>query len=116
MIVRIKRNKHFCGSLIPYVIVVNYDVKKFKEMINDNKSNKQNLRSLKYYFIKNGETVEVFDENIKSIFVCSNIESINRNIYPLVCSNQIEVTGNMNLTINTKFHWKNNELTLNETK
>lgn len=126
----IKRVKHFCGALVPYKIVINYDIEQYKEIlerynnlnksinITDNDSVKQlktaaeEINKIKYALIKNGEEITIEDD-VKSIFVCLN-DLDSDSIYIFTYSNQVNIKPNKNYEIITKFHWKKNEFIIKE--
>lgn len=126
----IKRVKHFCGALVPYKIVINYDIEQYKEIlerynnlnksinITDNDSVKQlkivteEINKIKYDFIKNGEEITIEDD-VKSIFVCLN-DLDSDSVYIFTYSNQVNIKPNKNYEIITKFHWKKNEFIIKE--
>lgn len=126
----IKRVKHFCGALVPYKIIINYDKEHYKELlekynnlnksinINDNDIIKQlqivteEINKIKYVLIKNGEEINIEDD-VKSIFVCLN-DFDSDSVYISTYSNQINIKPNKNYEIITKFHWKKNEFIIKE--
>lgn len=126
----IKRVKHFCGALVPYKIVINYDIEQYKEIlerynnlnksinITDNDSVKQlktvteEINKIKYVLIKNGEEITIEDD-VKSIFVCVN-DLDSDSVYIFTYSNQVNIKPNKNYEIITKFHWKKNEFIIKE--
>lgn len=126
----IKRVKHFCGALVPYKIVINYDIEQYKEIlerhnnlnksinITDNDSVKQlktaaeEINKIKYALIKNGEEITIEDD-VKSIFVCLN-DLDSDSVYIFTYSNQVNIKPNKNYEIITKFHWKKNEFIIKQ--
>lgn len=126
----IKRVKHFCGALVPYKIVINYDIEQYKEIlerynnlnksinITDNDSVKQlktvteEINKIKYVLIKNGEEITIEDD-VKSIFVCVN-DLDSDSVYIFTYSNQVNIKPNKNYEIITKFHWKKNEFIIKQ--
>lgn len=126
----IKRVKYFCGALVPYNIVINYDIGHYKELlerynnlnkiinITDNDSVKQlkivaeEINKIKYAIIKNGEEITIEDD-VKSIFDCLN-DLDSDSVYIFTYSNQINIKPNKNYEIITKFYWKKNEFIIKE--
>lgn len=126
----IKRQKHFCGSLVPYKIIINCDIEYYKELlekynnlsksinITDNDSVKQlqtlteEINKIKYVLIKNGEEINLEDD-VKDIFVCLN-DLDSDSVYIFTYSNQVNIEPNKNYIIKTKFHWKKNEFIIKD--
>ncbi|MGN1267969.1 MAG: hypothetical protein ACI4U0_00470 [Candidatus Aphodocola sp.] len=126
----IKRVKYFCGALVPYNIVINYDIGHYKELlerynnlnkiinITDNDSVKQlkivadEINKIKYAIIKNGEEITIEDD-VKSIFDCLN-DLDSDSVYIFTYSNQVNIKPNKNYEIITKFYWKKNEFIIKE--
>ena len=108
----IKRVKYFCGALVPYNIVINYDIGHYKELlerynnlnkiinITDNDSVKQlkivaeEINKIKYAIIKNGEEITIEDD-VKSIFDCLN-DLDSDSVYIFTYINQVNIKQNKN--------------------
>lgn len=121
---KIYRKKHFSGCIVPFYVVIDYDVNKFKNLIENIKiamesGNKTELEQLNLEFnninimpIKNGKSIEtIINKNNCSIFVTnSNFEDTE--IYPLSCSNQLIINNNEEIIIEVSKWFKKFELTL----
>lgn len=119
----IKRKKHFSGCVVSYLIILGYDINKFKTLIADiseyYNNNEKDYQKEKYFHeeflkikfetIKNGESKLLnLDDKIKTIFVCNNIELSNKlyptlyTIYPPIYSNQININKDTIIELSTK--------------
>lgn len=136
--ITVKRIKHFCGSMVPYKIIMNCDIDVYQnltdqynkliveksyldnEQLQELEKVAEELDKIPYTLIKNGEEIKINNTDLKSIFVCINDKAKPSNnifptdLYPFTHSNQLNVIQNKKYILYTKFHWKKNELILKE--
>lgn len=132
--VKIFRKKSFFGCFVTYLIIVGYDIDRFKQLIKEidfyYKNNAKDLNkekyyhneidNLKYYKLKSGQTIEFDVDDESAIFVCNNAMVNNEftptlySMYPLFCSEQIKIKKDSIFQLQN--NWKSTTFNLIEIK
>ena len=132
--VKIFRKKSFFGCFATYLIIVGYDIDRFKQLIKEiNSYYKDNVKdlnkekyyhneidNLKYYELKSGQTIEFDVDDGSTVFVCNSAMFNNEftptlySVYDLFCSEQIKIKKDSIFQLQNK--WNSTTFNLIETK
>ncbi len=112
----IQRKKQFASRLVPFGIVVGYEREKLIELVNNQKMEINNCKSIsekegvygKYnalfeqiniYPIKSGETIKIDVPNERTTVFAINFNFNDTEIYPFAASNELIVTKDTNILL-----------------